>query len=65
MKTLQDWQEQDMATIARAIEADARKTVTGLRASLKQAKAGKFAVPHSSEQLAARRRGKLVGPGAH
>jgi len=61
MKTLQDWQAQDMAAIARAIEADAGKTVTGLRASLKQAKAGTFAAPHSPEQLAARKRGRPAG----
>jgi len=61
MKSLKEWQSQDMAAIVKAIEADAGKRVTGLRTALKQAQAGKFAEVHTPEKIAARKRGRPVG----
>ena len=61
MKTLK---KLNVQKVAAAIEADAGQALPGLRESLAQAKAGQFARVHTSEQIAARRRGrpKLESP---
>jgi len=51
----------DMEAIARAIEADAGGALEGLRESLQDARAGRFAAVHTPEHIAARRRGRPVG----
>lgn len=61
MKSLKEWQAQDMEAIAKAIEADAGQKVPGLRKSLKEAQAGQFAAVHTPEQIAARKRGRPAG----
>lgn len=53
MKTLK---EMDVDKVASAIEADAGQALPGLRESLADAKAGKFARVHTPEQILARRR---------
>ncbi len=57
MKTLK---KLDMDKVAKAIEADAGQALPGLRESLAEAKAGKFAQVHTPEQIA-KRRGRPVG----
>ena len=51
----------DVDKVASAIEADAGEALPGLRESLAEAKAGKFAQVHTPQQIAARRRGRPVG----
>ncbi len=51
----------DIEKVAAAIEADAGQSLSGLRESLAEAKAGKFARVHTPEQIVARRRGRPVG----
>lgn len=55
MKTLKTL---NVAKVAAAIEADAGQPLPGLRESLAQAKAGRFAAVHTPEQIAARGRGR-------
>lgn len=55
MKTL------NVEKVARAVEADAGHALPGLRESLAEAKAGRFAAVHTPEQIAARRRGRPAG----
>lgn len=55
MKTL------NVEKVARAVEADAGHALPGLRESLTEAKAGRFAAVHTPEQIAARRRGRPAG----
>jgi uncharacterized protein (DUF4415 family) len=57
MKTLK---KLDVDKVAKAIEADADQALPGLRESLAEAKAGKFAQVHTPEQIA-KRRGRPVG----
>jgi len=57
MKTLK---KLDVDKVAKAIEADAGQALPGLRESLAEAKAGKFAQVHAPEQIA-KRRGRPVG----
>jgi uncharacterized protein (DUF4415 family) len=57
MKTLKTL---DIHKVAKAIEADAGHALSGLRDSLAEAKAGKFAQMHTPEQIA-KRRGRPVG----
>ena len=47
MKTLKDLKALDIDKVAKAIEAEAGQAVAGLRESLSEAKAGKFAEIHS------------------
>ena len=61
MKTLNDLKKIDVAKVLAAAEADAGHTLPGLKESLEQAKAGKFAQTHTPEQISARRRGRPVG----
>lgn len=58
MKTLK---KLDIDKVAAAIEADAGQALPGLRESLAEAKAGKFAQVHTPEQIVARRRGRPAG----
>ena len=58
MKTLK---KLDVDKVASAIEADAGQALPGLRESLAEAKAGKFAQVHTPQQIEARRRGRPVG----
>jgi len=58
MKTLK---KLDVDKVAAAIEADAGQALPGLRESLAEAKAGKFAQVHALEQIVARRRGRPAG----
>lgn len=51
----------DVSKVAAAIEADAGQELPGLRESLAEAKAGRFAQVHTPELIAARRRGRPVG----
>jgi len=51
----------DVEAVARAIEADAGHPLEGLRESLQDAKAGRFAAVHTPEQITARRRGRPAG----
>lgn len=57
MKTLK---KLDMEKVAKAIEADAGQALPGLRDSLAEAKAGKFAEIHTPAKIA-KRRGRPVG----
>lgn len=57
IKTLKDLQGLDADKVARAIEADAGQAIPGLRESLAEAKAGKFAAVHTPESIAARGKG--------
>lgn len=57
IKTLKDLQGLDTDKVARAIEADAGQAIPGLRESLAEAKAGKFAAAHTPESIAARSKG--------
>lgn len=61
MKTLNDLKKLNVDKVAAAIEADAGRTLPGLRESLEQAKAGQFARVHTPEQIQARRRGRPAG----
>lgn len=61
MKTLKDLQNLNIEAMAKAIEADAGEAVPGLRESLAEAKAGKFAAAHTPEAITARKRGRPVG----
>ncbi|WP_254924379.1 BrnA antitoxin family protein [Bordetella genomosp. 4] len=56
MKTLK---KLDMDKVAKAIEADAGQALPGLRDSLAEAKAGKFAEVHTPEKI--KRRGRPAG----
>lgn len=58
MKTLK---KLNVEKVAAAIEADAGKTLPGLRESLAEAKAGRARRVHTPEQIVARRRGRPVG----
>lgn len=58
MKTLK---KLSVEKVAAAIEADAGKTLPGLRESLAEAKAGRAGRVHTPEQMVARRRGRPVG----
>lgn len=58
MKTLK---KLDVDKVALAIEADAGQAIPGLRESLAEAKARKFAQVHTPQQIAARRRGRPLG----
>ncbi len=51
----------DVNKVAAAIEADAGQVLPGLRESLAEAKAGKFAEVHTPNTIAARKRGRPVG----
>jgi uncharacterized protein (DUF4415 family) len=51
----------DLEKIAKAIEADAGEPLEGLRESLAEAHAGKFAAAHTPEQIQARRHGRPTG----
>jgi len=59
MKTLK---KLDMDKVAKAIEADAGQALPGLRESLAEAKAGKFAQVHTPEQIAKRRGAPWAAP---
>jgi uncharacterized protein (DUF4415 family) len=61
MKTLKDLKALDIDKVAKAIEAEAGQAVAGLRESLSEAKAGKFAEIHTPAQIMTRRRGRPVG----
>ncbi|TAL78495.1 MAG: hypothetical protein EPN76_05525 [Burkholderiaceae bacterium] len=58
MKTLN---KLDVNKVAAAVEADAGRPLPGLRESLAEAKAGKYAKVHTPEQIVARRRGRPLG----
>ncbi len=51
----------DIAKVAAAIEADAGEKLPGLRESLAEAKAGKFAQVHKPDEIVARKRGRPAG----
>jgi uncharacterized protein (DUF4415 family) len=54
----------DVEAVASAIEADAGRALPGLRESLAEARAGKFAQVHTPEAIATRRKpGRPVGSG--
>jgi uncharacterized protein (DUF4415 family) len=57
IKTLKDFQGLDADKVARAIEADAGQAIPGLRESLAETKAGKFAAVHSPESISERSKG--------
>lgn len=57
MKTLK---KLDVDKVAAAVEADAGRSLPGLREALAEAKAGQFAQAHTPEQIT-RRRGRPVG----
>jgi uncharacterized protein (DUF4415 family) len=61
MKSLDKMKGLDLEKVAKAIEADAGESLPGLRESLAEAKAGKFAAVHTPEQIAARKRGRPAG----
>ena len=61
MKSLKELKDVDLEKVAKAIEADAGESLPGLRESLAEAKAGKFAAVHTPEQIAARKRGRPAG----
>ena len=61
VKSLKALQGIDVEKLAKAIEADAGVAVPDLRQALEEAKAGKFAATHTSEQIAARKSGRPVG----
>ncbi|CAA2105972.1 BrnA antitoxin family protein [Variovorax paradoxus] len=61
IKSLKALKGLDVEKVAKAIEADAGEALSGLRESLAEAQAGKFAAVHTPEQLAARKRGRPVG----
>ena len=61
MKSLDKMKGLDLEKMAKAIEADAGESLPGLRESLAEAKAGKFAAVHTPEQIAARKRGRPAG----
>ena len=61
MKSLKELKGVDLEKVAKAIEADAGECLPGLRESLAEAKAGKFAAVHTPEQIAARKRGRPAG----
>ena len=63
MKSLERLKGVDLEKMAKAIEADAGESLPGLRESLAEAKAGKFAAVHTPEQIAARKRGRPAGSG--
>ncbi len=56
-KTLKDLQGLDAERVAQAIEADAGQAIPGLRESLEDVKAGRFAAAHTPESIAARNKG--------
>lgn len=58
MKTLK---KIDIDKVAAIIESDAGQALSGLRESLAEAKAGKFAKVHTPERITARKRGRPVG----
>ncbi|MCL2659240.1 MAG: BrnA antitoxin family protein [Acidobacteriaceae bacterium] len=51
----------DINKVAVAIEKDAGQALPGLRESLAEAKAGRFAAVHTPAQIEAHRRGRPVG----
>lgn len=57
IKTLKDLQGLDADKVARAIEADAGQVMPGLRESLEDVKAGRFAAVHTPESIVARNKG--------
>ncbi|MNL07222.1 hypothetical protein D3C87_1278930 [compost metagenome] len=59
--TIKNMKGLDVEKVARAIEADAGQELAGLRESLAEAKAGKFAAVHTPKQIAARKRSQLPG----
>lgn len=61
MKTMKDLQTADLEKMAQAAEADAGQAIPGLRESLAELKAGKFAAVHTPEQIAARKPGRPMG----
>ena len=61
VKSLKRLRKLDVEKVAAAIEADAGQALPGLRESLAEAKAGKFAEVHAPRQIAARRRGRPAG----
>jgi uncharacterized protein (DUF4415 family) len=61
IKSLKALKGLDAEKVAKAIEADAGEELAGLRESLAEARAGKFAAVHTPEQIAARKRGRPVG----
>lgn len=57
-KTLKELQQSlDADKVARAIEADAGQAIPGLRESIADLKAGRFAAVHTPESIAARNKG--------
>jgi uncharacterized protein (DUF4415 family) len=61
MEILEKLKSLDIEGVAKAVEADAGQSLPGLREALAEARAGKFAVVHTPEQIAARKRGRPVG----
>lgn len=61
IKSLKDLQSLDIEKVSQAVEADAGQPVPGLRESLAELKAGKFAAVHTPEQLAKRKAGRPLG----
>lgn len=57
IKSLKDLQAADLEKMAQAAEADAGHSIPGLRESLAEAAAGKFAAVHTPEIIAARNKG--------
>lgn len=57
IKAMKDLQGLDADSVARAIEADAGQAIPGLRESLAEAKAGKFAAVHTPASINARAKG--------
>ena len=55
IKTLKDLQGLDIEAVAKAVEAHEGHAIPGLRQSLAELKAGKFAAIHTPEQLAQRK----------
>lgn len=61
VKSLKALKGIDTEKLAKAIEADARESVPGIREALAEATAGKFCAIHTSEQIAARKPGRPAG----
>lgn len=61
IKSYKDLQTADLEAMARAAEADAGQAIPGLRESLEDLKAGRFAAVHTPEQIAKRKAGRPRG----
>jgi putative transcriptional regulator len=55
------WEDMDIETVARAVEADAGQAVPGIREALADARAGRFARVTTPEQILLREARKKTG----